>query len=183
MSIALAAQIEDRMHGKFKRAVSYKQMCEEKKETYKEKLMMEETENLTQEELEEIDEHLAFISRRFFKLKFKRNPTLYRPPTTFRKGSQWGKWLVDRSKFKCFSCGIKCHFCNERRNPKSGKKRATDGIDYKKKYYDLLRHKEKAFVSKERDWAAEDDELDEEEFINLSFMAETDEQEASSSTS
>ena len=32
-------------------------------------------------------------------------------------------------------------------------------------------------------WAVEDDESDEEEFINLAFMAETDEQEASSSTS
>ena len=51
------------------------------------------------------------------------------------------------------------------------------------KYYALLRQKEKAFVSKERDWAAEDDASDEEKFINLAFMADTDEQEASSSTS
>ena len=91
--------------------------------------------------------------------------------------------MVDRSKFKCFNCGIADHFSNECRKPKSEKKRATDGIDYKQKYYDLLRQKEKAFVSKERDWAAEEDELEEEEFINLSFMAEIDDQKASSSTS
>ena len=42
----------------------------------------------------------------------------------------------------------------------TGKKRATDGIDYKQKYYDLLRKKEKAFVSNESDWAAEDEESD-----------------------
>ena len=38
-------------------------------------------------------------------------------------------------------------------------------------------------MSKERDWAAEEDELDEEEFINLAFMDEIDEEEASSLTS
>ena len=84
--------------------------------------------------------------------------------------------------FKCFNCRIACHFSNECRKPKSEKKRATDGIDYKQKYYDFLRQKEKSFISKERDWAVEDDESDEEEFINLSFMADTDEQKASSST-
>ena len=91
--------------------------------------------------------------------------------------------MVDISKFKCFNCGIACHFSNECRKPKAEKKRATDGIDYKQKYYDLLRKKEKSFVLKEKDWAAEDEESDEEEFINLSFMAETEDQEASSSTS
>ena len=133
--------------------------------------------------MEEIDEHLAFLSRRFYKLKFKRNQTLSRRPITFRKDGQSRKGLVDKSKFKCFNCGIAYHFSNECRKPKSEKKRATDGIDYKQKYYDLLRQKEKAFVSKERGWAAEDDESYEEEFINLAFMAETDEQEASPSTS
>ena len=42
---------------------------------------------------------------------------------------------------------------------------------------------EKAFVSKERYWAAEEDESEEKEFINLAFMAEIDDHEASSSTS
>ena len=49
---------------------------------------MEGTEDLTHEKLEEIDELLAFLSRRFSKLKFKRNPTSSRPPTIFRKDIQ-----------------------------------------------------------------------------------------------
>ena len=95
---------------------------------------MEESEYLTQEELEEIDEHLTFLSRRFSKMKFKRNPTLAIPPTTFRKDGQSGKGLVDISKFKCFNCGITNHFSNDvQKNPKSEKKRTNDCINYKKK--------------------------------------------------
>ena len=66
-------------------------MYEEKEETRKGKLKMEEADDLTQEELEEIDEHLAFLSRRLSKLKFKRNPILSRPPTAFRKGRSISK--------------------------------------------------------------------------------------------
>ena len=93
--------------------------------------------------------------------------------------------MVDRSKFKCFNCGTTCHFSNECRKPRAEKKRAIDGIDYKQKYYHFLRHKEKekAFVCKEKYWAAEEDESDEEEFINFAFRAELEDQEASSSTS
>ena len=130
-----------------------------------------------------MDDHLAFLSRRFSKLNFKRNPTMSRTTITFRKDGQSARGLIDRSKFKCFNNGIAGHFSNECRKPKAEKKRATDSIDYKQKYYDLLMQKEKDFVSKEKDWVAEDEESDEEEFINLAFMAETDDQDASSSTS
>ena len=75
-----------------------KQVYEEKEESIKGKLKMEEANDLTQKELEKIDEHLAFLSRRFSKLKFKRNPTLSRPTTTFRKDTQSARGLVDRSK-------------------------------------------------------------------------------------
>ena len=85
---------------------------------------MEEADDLTQEELEEIDEHLAFLSRRFSKLKFKRNPTLFRPTTAFRKDGQSARGLVDRSKFKCFNCGIVGHFSNECRKPRAEKKKS-----------------------------------------------------------
>ena len=151
-SIALVAHDEDKVQNKSERAISSQQVCEEKEESSKGKLKMEGTEDLTQKELEEIDEHLALLSRRFSKLKFKRNPTLSRPPITFTKDGQSEKGLVDRSKFKCYNYGIAGHFSNECMKPKAEKKRATDGIDYKQKYYDLLRKKEKAFVSKERDW-------------------------------
>ena len=87
-SIALATHDEDKVQNKSERAISSKQVCEEKEESSKVKLKKEEFDDLTQEELEEIDEHLAFLPRRFSKLKFKRNPTLFRPTTTFRKDGQ-----------------------------------------------------------------------------------------------
>ena len=61
---------------------------------------------------------------------------------------------------------------------------ASDVIDYmKESTYDLLRSKEKAFVSEEKDWAATGEDSDEEEFINLALMATSEEQEASSACS
>ena len=50
-------------------------------------------------------------------------------------------------------------------------RKRSDGIDYKKKYYDLLRSKEKAFVSEEKYWATGGKVYDEEEFINMALMA------------
>ena len=92
--------------------------------------------------------------------------------------------LLTRSKFKCYNYGIAGHFSNECRKPKTEKKgHVNESIDYKKKYYDLLRSKEKAFVSEEKYWAAYGEDSDEEEFINLALMANSDEQEASSSNS
>ena len=132
---------EDKVQNKYDRIFSSKQVCEEKEESSKRKPKREVSEDLTHEELEEIDEHLAFLSRRFSKLKYMRNPTLSRPPTNFKKYGHLGKGLIDRSKFKCYNCGIAGHFSNKCRNPKPEKKRATDGIDYKQKYYDLLRQK------------------------------------------
>ena len=49
--------------------------------------------------------------------------------------------------------------------------------------FSYRKKRKKAFVSKEKDWATEEDESDEEEFINLAFMADSEDQEASSSTS
>ena len=66
---------------------------------------------------------------------------------SYRKENQQNKSFVDRSKFKIYNCGIDGHFSNECRKPKTEKKgNSSDGIDYKRKYYDLLRYKEKSFV-------------------------------------
>ena len=96
--VALVAQdkYENKMQSKSETTNTCKQTCEEKKEMSKGKLKVEGTEDITQEEFEEIDEHLAFLSRRLSKLKFKRNPSMSRPPISFRKGNQVGKSLVDR---------------------------------------------------------------------------------------
>ena len=143
-----------------------------------------EEESVHQEDLDDIDEYLAFMSRRFSNRKFKRNPAMSKSTPSYRRDNQHNKFFVDRSKFKCYNCGIPGHFSNECRKPKTEKKgNASDGIDYKRKYYDLLRSKEKAFVSEEKDWAAAEEDSDEEEFINLALMAISEEQEASSAGS
>ena len=139
--------------------------------------------SMNQEDLDDIDEYLVFLSRRFSNLKFKRNPSMSKSIPRNRKDSQQNKSFVDKSKFKCFNCGIVGHFSNECRKPKNEKKRnASDGIDYRKKYVDLLRSKKKAFVSEEKDWAAAGEDSDEEEFINLALMAKSKEHEASSAS-
>ena len=48
------------MQGKYETVGSSKQVCEEKEETCKGKLKIDGTDDLTQEELEEMDKHLAF---------------------------------------------------------------------------------------------------------------------------
>ena len=66
--------------------------------------------------------------------------------------------------------------------PNSGKKK-FDPVDYKKKYFELLKYKERAFITQENDWAA--DGLDEDEdvsYVNLALMAKSDETKTSSSS-
>ena len=133
------------------------------------------------EDLDDIDEYLAFMSRRFSKLKFKRNPTMSKSIPSYIRDNQQNKSFIDRSKFKCYNCGIAGHFSNECRKPKIKKKgNASDCIDYKRKYYDFLKSKEKAFISEEMGWAAIGEDSDEEEFINIALMDTSEEQEASS---
>ena len=78
--------------------------CEGRSETGKKKkgkLIVENDESSTQDELDNIDEHLAFLAIKFSELKFKRNAASLRP---FRSGSQSKPYgLVDRSEFKCFN--------------------------------------------------------------------------------
>ena len=69
-------------------------------------------------------------------------------------------------------------------NPKTEKKgNANNGIDYIKKYYDLLRYKVKDFVLEEKDWATAGEGSNEKKFINLALMATSEEQEASYASS
>ena len=47
-----------------------------------------EDESMHQEDLDDIDEYLAFISRRFSKLKFKRNPSMSKSTPNYKKDGQ-----------------------------------------------------------------------------------------------
>ena len=139
-----------------------------------------EEESVHQEDLDDIGEYLSFMSMRFSKIKFKRSPAMSKSIPSYRRDNQQNKSFVDRSTFKCYNCGIIGYFSNECIKHNTEKKwNASDGIDYKNKYYDLLRSKEKAFVSEEMDCAAAGEDYDEEEFINLALMATSEEQEAS----
>ena len=100
--------------------------------------------------------------------------------SSYIRDNQQNKSFIDTSKFKCYNYGIAGHFSNQCRKPKTEKKgNASDDIDYKRKYYDLLKYKEKAFVSEEKDWAAVGEDSNEEELINMALMATSEEQEAS----
>lgn len=99
--------------------------------------MVEEDGSTTQDELDELDDHLAFLSRKYSKLEFKRNSAAPKP---FRLDFQQGKNLIDRSKFKCYNYGITGHLSSECRKPKAEKReKPSEAVDYKKKYFDLLK--------------------------------------------
>lgn len=73
------------------------------------------------------------------------------------------------------------HCSNECKKSKS-KIKYGDTIDYKKNYFDMLQQKDKASIFEERDWAAEVDNSDDEEYVNLTLMTNTNDQEANSSS-
>ena len=152
-----------------------KNACEGRAEGHKgkNKMVVVDDEDSTDEDIDDIDEHLAFLARKFSKLKFKKNSSSARP---FRRSNQSrSSNLVDRSKFKCFNCGLAGHFSSECRKPRAEKeKSSSDNVDYKKKYFDLLNQKGRAFISEEKDWAAGDDS-DDEQLVNLALMALGDE--------
>ncbi|KAK1395993.1 hypothetical protein POM88_005856 [Heracleum sosnowskyi] len=155
-SVALVASTEEHEDVKKEtvKATQSSSACEGRIESNKGKgKMVDEDVNSNQDEMNE-------PSRKFSKLKFKKNPEAQRP---FRKDFQPNKTFVERSKFKCFNYGMSGHFANECKKPKSEKKDRKFEHDY--------------------DWAADGNDSEEDtEYVNLELMANSTEQEASSSS-
>ncbi|KAL8126889.1 hypothetical protein AgCh_013981 [Apium graveolens] len=167
-SIALVVELEKEKEVNMEAVESTSRVFENKVKG----LAVESEDSLSQDDIEDIDEHLAFLSRRFSKLKFKKNFGAAKP----------NRNMVDKSKFKCFKCGLAGHFASECRKSDSSKKK-FEPVDYKQKYFELLKQKERAFITQENDWAA--DGLDEDEdvsYVNLALMAKSYETETSSSS-
>ena len=68
-SITLVADLEKEKKVKMEAVESTSKVCENKSKG----LAVENEDSLSQDDMEDIDEHLAFLSRRFAKLKFKKN--------------------------------------------------------------------------------------------------------------
>ncbi|KAL8149006.1 hypothetical protein AgCh_006137 [Apium graveolens] len=116
-------------------------------------LVAEHKDQLSQDDMDDIDENLAFLSRRFSKLKSRRI-------------------LEQPSQTETCEC----------RKPDSGKKKFED-VDYKHKYFELLKKKERDFITQENDWVADGlEEVEETNYVNLALMAKSNETETSSSS-
>ncbi|KAL8145513.1 hypothetical protein AgCh_003611 [Apium graveolens] len=99
-------------------------------------LVAQNEDQLSQDDMDDMDEHLTFLSRRFSKLKFQKNFGAAKP----------NRNMIDKSKFKCFKCGLAGHFASECRKSDSIKKK-FEPVDYKQKYFELLKQKERAFIT------------------------------------
>ncbi|KAL8124713.1 hypothetical protein AgCh_012388 [Apium graveolens] len=136
-SIALVAELEKEKEMKMEVVESTSKVCENKGKG----LVAENEDSLSQDDMEDIDEHLTFLFRRFAKLKFKKNFGAAKP----------NRNMVDKSKFKCFNCGLAGHFAR------------------------------KDFITQENDWATDGlDEDEDVSYVNLALMAKSDETETSS---
>ena len=61
---------------------------------------------MNQDDLDKIDEYLAFLSRRFSKLKFKRNPYVLKSVPSYKKDSEQNKSFVDISNLNVTTVGL-----------------------------------------------------------------------------
>ncbi|KAK1360411.1 hypothetical protein POM88_044885 [Heracleum sosnowskyi] len=115
-SIALIAsvnQLEDD-NEEAARATTSRASCRSDVSKGKGKMTEEEEEPANLDDLDEIDEHIAFLSRKFSKFKFKRNSEARPPRRDFQPSKT--NW-VEKSKSKCFNCGMIGHYAGDCRKP------------------------------------------------------------------
>ena len=80
--------------------------------------------------------------------------------------------MVDRSKFKCYNCGLLGQFSNECIEPIAERKSSsTENINYRKKYFKLPKQKKREFITMEKVWAADGDDSDDDILVNIALIA------------
>ena len=145
---------------------------------------MEEDEFYTMDELDELDQSMSYLARKFFNIKVKKPRFFKGKGQSFNKDINWkgkGKYTSDskngyktgsvaRSKIRCFNCDEVGHFSIECRKPKKAKKDKAY-LELEVKYEALLKKQQsKAYIAEGKSW--DDSENDEdEEFGNYALMA------------
>ncbi|KAL8157376.1 hypothetical protein AgCh_002177 [Apium graveolens] len=109
----------------------------------------------TLEELNKLDQSMAYLARKFSNIRVKK-------PRYFK--------IKGKSKIRCFNCDELGHFATECRKPKKGKKDKAY-LELEAKYEALLKKQlSKAYIAEDKSW--DDSKNDEdEEFGNYALMA------------
>ncbi|KAL8093622.1 hypothetical protein AgCh_035490 [Apium graveolens] len=122
---------------------------------------LEKDEFYTLEELDELDESMAYLARKFSNIRVKKPRYFKSKGQSFNKDSSWkdkGKYnsdskngyktgYIDRSKKSCFNCDELGHFATECRKPKKAKKDKVY-LELEAKYEALLKKQQsKAYIA------------------------------------
>lgn len=83
----------------------------------------------------------------------------------FKKENQQSKNYVDRSKFKCYNCGMADHFFSKCRSQELRIRESLRLLTIKRNYFKLLRQKKKTFIIDDKDWATNGNDFEKVELI------------------
>ena len=145
---------------------------------------MEEDEFYALDELDELDQSMAYLARKFSNIRVKKTRYFKGKGQSFIKDNSWkgkGKYTsdskngyntesVDRSKIRCFNCDKLDHFAIECRKPKKAKKDKAY-LELEGKYEALLKKQQsKAYITEGKSWDDSENDKDE-ELGNYALMA------------
>ncbi|KAL8090114.1 hypothetical protein AgCh_039550 [Apium graveolens] len=158
-------------------------------------LELEEDGFYTLDELDELDQSMAYLARKFSNIRVKKPRYFKGKGQSFNKDSSWkGKekynsnskngyktGSVDRSKIRCFNYDELGHFSTECRKPKKAKKDKVY-LELEAKYEALLKKQQsKVYIAEGKSW--DDSENDEDEEVGNYALMALEQRESSSSKS